>query len=31
MPDPIGEIIDLRRRPSGIAVGQMRVPLGVFA
>ena len=30
MPDPIGEITQLRRRPSGINVGQMRVPLGVF-
>lgn len=30
MPDPIGEITALRRRPSGIQVGQMRVPLGVF-
>jgi glutamate-5-semialdehyde dehydrogenase len=30
MPDPIGEIVHLRRRPSGISVGQMRVPLGVF-
>jgi glutamate-5-semialdehyde dehydrogenase len=30
MPDPIGEITNLRRRPSGINVGQMRVPLGVF-
>jgi len=30
MPDPIGEITGLRRRPSGISVGQMRVPLGVF-
>ncbi|MEY2690095.1 MAG: hypothetical protein RL375_4295 [Pseudomonadota bacterium] len=30
MPDPIGEIVNLRRRPSGISVGQMRVPLGVF-
>jgi glutamate-5-semialdehyde dehydrogenase len=30
MPDPIGEITNLRRRPSGISVGQMRVPLGVF-
>ena len=30
MPDPIGEITQLRRRPSGIHVGQMRVPLGVF-
>ena len=30
MPDPVGEITNLRRRPSGINVGQMRVPLGVF-
>jgi glutamate-5-semialdehyde dehydrogenase len=30
LPDPIGEMINLRRRPSGITVGQMRVPLGVF-
>ena len=27
--DPIGEITDLRYRPSGIQVGSMRVPLGV--
>lgn len=27
--DPIGEIQELRRRPSGIQVGRMRVPLGV--
>ena len=31
MPDPIGEITDLKRQPSGIQVGRMRVPLGVFA
>ncbi len=30
MPDPIGEISELRQRPSGIQVGRMRVPLGVF-
>ncbi|CAG1019610.1 glutamate-5-semialdehyde dehydrogenase [Burkholderiaceae bacterium] len=30
MPDPIGEITELRRMPSGISVGRMRVPLGVF-
>ncbi len=30
MPDPVGEISGVRRRPSGISVGQMRVPLGVF-
>ncbi len=29
--DPVGEIIGLRDRPSGIKVGQMRVPLGVVA
>ncbi|MEK9719892.1 MAG: glutamate-5-semialdehyde dehydrogenase [Quisquiliibacterium sp.] len=28
--DPIGEITDLRMRPSGIQVGRMRVPLGVI-
>jgi glutamate-5-semialdehyde dehydrogenase len=30
MPDVIGEIIGLRQQPSGIRVGQMRVPIGVF-
>ena len=30
LPDPIGEITDLRPRPSGIQVGRMRVPLGVI-
>ena len=30
MPDPIGEIIGMRQQPSGIRVGQMRVPIGVF-
>jgi glutamate-5-semialdehyde dehydrogenase len=30
MPDPIGEIVECKRRPSGISVGRMRVPLGVF-
>ena len=30
MPDVIGEISGLTQRPSGIRVGQMRVPLGVF-
>ena len=29
LPDPVGEITELRRRPSGIQVGKMRVPLGV--
>ncbi len=30
MADPVGEITELKRRPSGISVGRMRVPLGVF-
>lgn len=30
MPDVIGEIIGLKQVPSGIRVGQMRVPIGVF-
>ncbi len=29
LPDPVGEVTDLRYRPSGIQVGLMRVPLGV--
>ncbi len=28
--DPVGEIEEMRRRPSGINVGRMRVPLGVI-
>ena len=31
MPDAIGEIIGMKQQPSGIRVGQMRVPIGVFA
>jgi glutamate-5-semialdehyde dehydrogenase len=30
MPDIIGEISGLKQMPSGIRVGQMRVPIGVF-
>ena len=30
MTDPVGEISGVVRRPSGISVGRMRVPLGVF-
>jgi glutamate-5-semialdehyde dehydrogenase len=30
MPDVIGEILGMKQQPSGIRVGQMRVPLGVF-
>lgn len=31
LPDPIGELTDIKTRPSGIQVGKMRVPLGVIA
>jgi len=30
LPDPVGEISELKFRPSGIQVGRMRVPLGVI-
>lgn len=30
LPDPVGQIDGLRYQPSGIQVGQMRVPLGVI-
>jgi glutamate-5-semialdehyde dehydrogenase len=30
LPDPVGEMDDLKYRPSGIQVGKMRVPLGVI-
>jgi len=30
LPDPLGEITDLKFQPSGIQVGRMRVPLGVI-
>ncbi len=29
LPDPIGEVFDMKYQPSGIQVGHMRVPLGV--
>ena len=31
LPDPIGEITEQRKRPSGIKVARMRVPIGVVA
>ena len=31
LPDPVGRISDMSRRPSGISVGRMRIPLGVVA
>ncbi len=30
MPDVIGEVLGMKQQPSGIRVGQMRVPIGVF-
>jgi len=30
LPDPVGEIGELKQQPSGIKVGRMRVPLGVI-
>jgi glutamate-5-semialdehyde dehydrogenase len=30
LPDPIGEVTQLRRRPNGLEIGTMRVPLGVI-
>ena len=30
LPDPVGEITGMRRRPNGIQVGRMRIPLGVI-
>ena len=29
LPDPVGEVSALNRRPSGLRIGRMRVPLGV--
>ncbi len=31
LPDPVGEIVRMWRRPSGLQVGRMRIPLGVIA
>ncbi len=31
LPDPVGELTDVRSRPAGFRVGRMRVPLGVVA
>jgi glutamate-5-semialdehyde dehydrogenase len=30
LPDPVGEVVAMWRRPNGLEVGQMRVPLGVI-
>jgi len=30
LPDPVGEMLNMTRRPNGMQVGQMRVPIGVI-
>lgn len=30
LPDPVGEVMNLSRRPNGLMVGRMRIPLGVI-
>jgi glutamate-5-semialdehyde dehydrogenase len=30
LPDPVGEISNMRQRPNGMSVGRMRVPIGVI-
>ncbi len=30
LPDPVGEVSDVRPQPSGLRIGRMRVPLGVI-
>lgn len=30
LPDPVGEVTGMRRRPNGLMVGKMRIPLGVI-
>lgn len=31
LPDPVGEVVKMWRRPNGLLVGKMRIPLGVIA
>ncbi|MBI3595137.1 MAG: glutamate-5-semialdehyde dehydrogenase [Nitrospirae bacterium] len=31
LPDPVGEVLHLKKRPNGMRVGQMTVPIGVIA
>lgn len=31
LPDPVGEIVKMWKRPNGLLVGKMRIPLGVIA
>lgn len=30
LPDPVGEILEMNKRPNGLMVGRMRIPLGVI-
>ena len=30
LPDPIGEVLSMKRRPNGLLIGQVRVPIGVI-
>jgi len=30
LPDPVGEMLNMRQRPNGMTVGRMRVPIGVI-
>lgn len=30
LPDPVGEVVNMWRRPNGLLVGRMRIPLGVI-
>ncbi|OGP66181.1 MAG: glutamate-5-semialdehyde dehydrogenase [Deltaproteobacteria bacterium RBG_13_47_9] len=30
LPDPVGEVIGMRKRPNGLMVGRMRIPIGVI-
>jgi len=30
LPDPVGEVTQLRKRPNGLLVGKMRIPIGVI-
>lgn len=31
LPDPVGEVVGMSRRPNGLLAGQVRIPLGVIA
>jgi len=31
LPDPVGEVVGMARRPNGLLAGQVRIPLGVIA